>query len=69
MTKHNTTVYDWKGFRIKTLKEEVCYFEIAHLIKNDCGLDDVRRIWYKKRGILYLMGEVKLKMIKISLPF
>ena len=43
-------MYDWKGFRIKTLKEEVCYFENAHLVKNDCGLDDVGRIWYKKKG-------------------
>ena len=45
LTKCNSIVYDWKGFRIKTLKEEVCYFEIAHLIKNDCGLDDVGMIW------------------------
>ena len=41
VTKCNSIVYDWKDFRIKTLKQEVCYFEIAQLIKNDCGLDDV----------------------------
>ena len=52
MTKCNTTVYNLKGFRIKTLKEEVCHFEILHLIKNDCSLDDVGRILYKKRGTL-----------------
>ena len=54
VTKCNSTVCDWKGFRIKTLKEEVFYFEIAHLIENDYGLDDVGRIWYKKNGVHFI---------------
>ena len=57
-------MYDWKGFKFKTLQDEVCYFEIAYLIKNDCGLNDVGRIWYKKkRGYTLFNKRSELNMI------
>ena len=37
----------------KTLKEEVCNFQIAHLVKNDCDLDDLGIIWYKNKYSLF----------------
>ena len=50
VTKSNTAVYDWKGLSLQTLKDAICYFEIAHWFKHGCGFDDVRRIWYKRKG-------------------
>ena len=49
--------------------KEVCYFEIAHWIKNDLGFKDVGRIWYKRYGFTLFARRAEIKEDKNNPDF
>lgn len=66
MTINNRTTYEkgvsnFCGIAIHSNVDEICCFEFVHWIKVKLGYDEVREIWFRKRGYSLHNGRKQIK--------
>ena len=60
VTKEQNTMYEGGGIKLVTNVDEIAYFDIVDWIKNDCGCQDVGRIFFRKTNCSLFNGRKEI---------